>query len=177
MPDETITPEPTHEPPSTATDTPEVQPGPIGTQLRARDIGLAAIVFTATLILLVGTTGLLQRGASSANSASPGPASSPAQASAGESPGGSPTTPLGSPRAAPSMDGSSGPPGDPVLVGAGDIGDCETSGDEETAKLLDAIPGTVFTAGDNAYKEGTADQFRDCYHPNWGHHRDRTRPA
>lgn len=65
-----------------------------------------------------------------------------------------------------------------VLVGAGDIADCpDTSGAEATAKLLDAIPGTVFTAGDNAYEEGTAEQFAKCYDPTWGRHKARTRPA
>lgn len=68
--------------------------------------------------------------------------------------------------------------GDPVLVGAGDIADCaDLSGAEATAKLLDAIPGTVFTAGDNAYEEGTAEQFAKCYGPTWGRHKARTRPA
>jgi hypothetical protein len=49
--------------------------------------------------------------------------------------------------------------GDPVLVGAGKIGSCESSGDEATAKLLDVIPGTVFTLGDNAYQNGTAAEY------------------
>jgi hypothetical protein len=40
-------------------------------------------------------------------------------------------------------------PGSVVLVGAGDIADCGSSGDETTAALLDAIEGTVFTLGDN----------------------------
>jgi acid phosphatase type 7 len=65
-----------------------------------------------------------------------------------------------------------------VLVGAGDIADCsDISGAEATAKLLDAIPGTVFTAGDNAYEEGTAEQFAKCYDPTWGRHKARTRPS
>src|SRR5881628_1990848 len=64
-----------------------------------------------------------------------------------------------------------------VLVGAGDIADCDSRGDEETAALLDAIPGTVFTAGDNAYGSGTAEQFARCYDPTWGRHKARTRPA
>ena len=64
-----------------------------------------------------------------------------------------------------------------MLVGAGDIADCTLEDDEATAKLIDAIPGTVFTAGDNAYPEGTAQQYRDCYGPTWGRFRDRTRPA
>lgn len=64
-----------------------------------------------------------------------------------------------------------------ILVGAGDIASCSSTGDEATAALLDTIPGTVFTAGDNVYPSGTADEFRACYAPSWGRHRDRTRPA
>src|SRR5260370_40276743 len=46
--------------------------------------------------------------------------------------------------------------GDAVLVGAGDIVDCaDLTGAEATAKLLDKIPGTVFTAGDTVYPDGT----------------------
>ena len=67
---------------------------------------------------------------------------------------------------------------DPVLVGAGDIADCKTlSGAAKTAALLDQIPGTVFTLGDNAYESGTPQQFADCYGPTWGRHKARTRPA
>ena len=66
---------------------------------------------------------------------------------------------------------------DPVLVGAGDIASCGVNGDEQTAALLDAIQGTVFTAGDNAYNDGTAAEYRDCYHPSWGRHRARTKPS
>jgi hypothetical protein len=65
-----------------------------------------------------------------------------------------------------------------VLVGAGDIADCaDLSGADATAKLLDGIPGTVFTAGDNAYEGGTAEQFANCYHPTWGRQKARTRPS
>ena len=66
---------------------------------------------------------------------------------------------------------------DPVIVAAGDIGDCATTGDEATAVLLDGIPGTVAALGDTAYPSGTAANFRDCYAPTWGRHRARTRPA
>jgi hypothetical protein len=66
--------------------------------------------------------------------------------------------------------------GDPVLVGAGDIGLCGSSSPRKTAELLDRIPGTVFTAGDNAYSNGSAEDFQYCYGP-WGRHRARTRPA
>ncbi len=65
-----------------------------------------------------------------------------------------------------------------VLVGAGDIASCENlAGAEATARLLDGIPGTVFTAGDNAYSSGTRRQFADCYAPTWGRHKARTRPS
>ncbi|MGH2592257.1 MAG: metallophosphoesterase family protein, partial [Anaerolineae bacterium] len=66
---------------------------------------------------------------------------------------------------------------DPVLVGAGDIASCSSSGDEATANLLDTIPGTVFTAGDNVYESGTATEFANCYDPSWGRHKSRTRPS
>ncbi len=72
---------------------------------------------------------------------------------------------------------STAPPA--VLVGAGDIADCASDGDEATAALLDAIPGTVFTLGDNVYENGTASEFASCYDPSWGRPsvRERTRPA
>jgi hypothetical protein len=77
-----------------------------------------------------------------------------------------------------------GPPGEgaagasiAVLVGAGDIATCSSWADQRTARLLDDIGGTVFTAGDNAYPRGTLWQFRHCYAPSWGRHFDRTRPA
>lgn len=60
-----------------------------------------------------------------------------------------------------------------VLVGAGDINMCGQPGAATTAAILDRIPGTVFTAGDNAYMKGTKGDF-DCYHRTWGKHRSRT---
>ena len=64
-----------------------------------------------------------------------------------------------------------------MLVGAGDIADCSSNGDEATANLLDTIDGTVFTLGDNAYESGTAAEFQRCYDPTWGRQRDRTLPV
>jgi calcineurin-like phosphoesterase family protein len=64
------------------------------------------------------------------------------------------------------------------LTGAGDIAECHWDrGDVATAKLLDTLPGTVFTTGDNVYPNGTARQYADCYHPTWGRHKARTRPS
>jgi hypothetical protein len=64
-----------------------------------------------------------------------------------------------------------------VVVGAGDIATCPGSGDEATSALLDSIPGTVVTLGDNAYDRGSPQEFVACYDPSWGRHRARTRPA
>jgi acid phosphatase type 7 len=77
---------------------------------------------------------------------------------------------------------STGATSDAVLVGAGDIAGCYDTGAPyrtslETAALLDAIPGTIFTLGDNAYPNGATADFAKCYAPTWGRQKARTRPA
>src|SRR5437763_1486644 len=69
------------------------------------------------------------------------------------------------------------PPTTFVLVGAGDIADCTTDGASLTASVLDNVPGTVFTVGDNAYPSGATADYTNCYAPTWGRHKARTRPA
>jgi hypothetical protein len=69
-----------------------------------------------------------------------------------------------------------------TLVGAGDIADCSitdtAAAAEATARLIDRMSdATVFTAGDNAYFNGTAEEFRNCYGPRWGRFRNRTYPS
>jgi acid phosphatase type 7 len=64
-----------------------------------------------------------------------------------------------------------------VLIGAGDIGVCGSTGAAATGRLLGREPGTVFAAGDIAYPEGTAEEFQKCYDPVWGHVKERTRPS
>jgi len=64
-----------------------------------------------------------------------------------------------------------------VLVGAGDIASCGLTADTATSKLVAAVPGTVFTAGDNAYESGSTAEFADCYDPTWGAFYDRTYPT
>ena len=88
--------------------------------------------------------------------------------------------------------GWSPPAGRAMLVGAGDIAECYTgvlpvlrraraqarhSDAAATARLLDRIPGTVVTLGDNAYPNGSPFDYAACYDPTWGRHRARTRPA
>ena len=71
----------------------------------------------------------------------------------------------------------------PMLVGAGDIALCNDGQDkyaEATAQLLEALSeALVFTAGDNAYQDGTWEQFIDCYDKSWGRKdiKARTLPA
>jgi hypothetical protein len=66
---------------------------------------------------------------------------------------------------------------DAVLVGAGDIADCDNlASAEATAKLLDQIPGTVMAVGDLAYPNGTKENFA-CYDRTWGRAKTRTRPS
>ena len=70
------------------------------------------------------------------------------------------------------------PDGSEILIGAGDISDCNNNNDEATAKLLDAnLTGTVFLAGDNAYESGTTTEYNNCYNPTWGRHKARTKPS
>ena len=84
-------------------------------------------------------------------------------------------------RPSPEPSPSAKPPAGDVatLVGAGDIADCDRSEDELTANLVETIPGTVFTLGDNANPDGSRRAFEDCYTPTWGRESilERTRPA
>ena len=70
------------------------------------------------------------------------------------------------------------PSGSVMMIGAGDISDCNNNSDEATAKLLDAnLNGIVFVLGDNAYEIGSTTEFNTCYNPTWGRHKGRTMPA
>ena len=134
----------------------------------ARQAGLLLVSFIATIAILTGLVAL----ASGRQAASSSPRGVAVASSAPTGSGGSsPSSGAAASPSAPTV------PSDPVLVGAGDIGDCASPGDEATAKLIEGIAGTVFTAGDNAYPDGTAEQFSQCYNPSWGQFRTRTRPA
>lgn len=128
-------------------------------------LALAAVIagLGAVLVLVgirgVGVTGTADASPAVSSAVSP-PASRPA-----------PTTqpavdPLLAPSATPTVR-------DAELVGAGDIGRCDTDADEATAALVERLPGLVFTLGDNAYDSGSVAEFRDCLGPSWGRFRDR----
>lgn len=68
--------------------------------------------------------------------------------------------------------------GEYVLLAAGDIAECSSTGDEVTANLLALSPGAaVVTLGDHAYSNGTAAEFASCYAPSWGRAKARTHPS
>ena len=72
--------------------------------------------------------------------------------------------------------------GEHVLVGAGDIADCRGTAADATAKIVEAVlarsaNALAFTAGDNAYSNGTLEEFRRCYAPTWGRFLERTAPV
>lgn len=136
-------------------------------------------VTVSVFLLLVGAAAVVRR-------VEPSPLPGPGGQTGSASPSGLPSATTGG-GASPSDDPTAGaspgptalvgPTGDPILIGAGDIADCGTDGDEATAGLLDALPGTVFTTGDNVYEDGTPQEFAECYAPTWGRHLARTRPA
>jgi hypothetical protein len=66
----------------------------------------------------------------------------------------------------------------PVLWAAGDIAACDHQGDFLTADLINTVPeATVVTLGDNAYENGSAADYANCYAPSWGQFKGRTRPT
>ena len=64
-----------------------------------------------------------------------------------------------------------------VLIGTGDIARCDGNGDELTARIVDSVlradsaakvHDEVFTLGDNAYPDGSARDYRECFGRSWG---------
>ena len=139
----------------------------------ARQAGLLIVSFIATLAILAGLLAVVS-GRGRATAGSP---SAPAVPAAATGVGGVAIapTPTRATTSSPSIEPTAAT--DPVLVGAGEIGECGPSGDEETARLIDGIGGTVFTTGNNAYPNGTAGQYAMCYGTSWGRFEARTRPA
>src|SRR5690606_39677 len=70
-----------------------------------------------------------------------------------------------------------------VLVGGGDIADCDDlAGARATAELIElvlarATEAIVFTTGDHAYPSGTPTEYAACYAPTWGRFNARTAPT
>jgi|SRR6266853_887698 len=80
-------------------------------------------------------------------------------------------TPAEGPAAEVALSGAS------VLIGTGDIGNCNNPGAALTAKLMDSVlradsaakvHDEAFTLGDNAYPGGSVQDFAECFAPTWG---------
>lgn len=63
------------------------------------------------------------------------------------------------------------------MIGVGDIAQCDDTGDEATARIVDSVlranqaanlETVVFTLGDHAYPEGSDRYLRECFSPSWG---------
>jgi acid phosphatase type 7 len=145
----------------------------------SRQVALGFVAFIATGLILIGLSAVIR----GAGGSEPGPTvetgsnGSVASPGVGASDHGASGEPSASGSGSASSSASPVPSGDPILIGAGDIADCSRDADAATAALLVDQPGTVFTAGDNAYPAGSAGQFADCYGPTWGRELARTRPV
>jgi hypothetical protein len=64
-----------------------------------------------------------------------------------------------------------------TMLAAGDIGLCGSAGVAQTARLVAGLDGGLLLAGDIAYFQGTAANFRDCFDPLWGQFRARWHPV
>src|SRR5687767_8465248 len=131
MSDEPIVPTPAADPDASS------EPEPPGQLPRGRsgvglsDVSLVALVFVATLLLLLGATRLVERGRVEPGPTSHGgigaiPTAGPSAASSGSPAAGPSTSPVTGTPGTPGTPDTSGTPaapptGDPVLVGAGDI--------------------------------------------------------
>ena len=60
-----------------------------------------------------------------------------------------------------------------TMIAAGDIGMCGRAAVAQVANLVATLDGGLLLAGDIAYFQGTAEQFRDCFNPSWGQFRPR----
>jgi calcineurin-like phosphoesterase family protein len=156
----------------------------IDRQAAARQVALLVVVFIATLVLLAGGWAAWNRFRSSASAgASPVAIGSlaPGSSSTGGSSAVGSATPVqsggpGSASRGPST-ATAGPSAATetiVLTGAGDIADCSLRGDQQTSDLLIKQAGFVYTVGDNAYPNGSPNDYASCYAPTWGRVLDRT---
>lgn len=149
-------------------------PGRVEGKDEADDMkGTAQALAIATIV--IGWLGAAGAGAAPQQSPpqTPPPATAPAAPAAPDAPAPAATPPAAQTATLPAAEADTA-----VFVGAGDIAKCEILGGAvATARLLDQIPGTVFTVGDHAYPDGTPEQWQKCYVPTWGRHKARTRPS
>ena len=64
-----------------------------------------------------------------------------------------------------------------ALLAVGDIGSCDSTADEAVAAVAGRLSGTIALLGDNAYPDGSADDYASCFDPAWASLHDRVRPV
>jgi hypothetical protein len=79
--------------------------------------------------------------------------------------------------AASTTPGASAIPVPAMLLAVGDVAFCDSSADEAVARVASSLPGTIALLGDNAYPDGSASDYANCFDPAWGGLRDRLRPV
>jgi hypothetical protein len=85
-----------------------------------------------------------------------------------------PSTAVGSASTGPTPSGS---PEEATLLAVGDIGYCNGLNDDLVGKLAASLPGTIALLGDNAYGDGSATDYANCFNPTWGSLLNRLRPV
>ena len=140
-----------------------------------RTVALGIVAFVATILVLGGLAAVVTRAPASSGSTGPSASDVAASTTAATGSSGASRSPTPTPTPTPSPTPTPAP--DASLVGAGDIAGCDWETDEATAALLDDVDGTIFTAGDNVYPEGSEATYAECFDPSWGRHLDRIRPA
>jgi 3',5'-cyclic AMP phosphodiesterase CpdA len=63
------------------------------------------------------------------------------------------------------------------LIAVGDIANCNSEGDEATARLVDRLRGPILALGDTVYERGSDEEYAACFQPSWGRHKSRIRPV
>jgi acid phosphatase type 7 len=128
----------------------------------AHSPALATAVVIAGFVLTACTNG--------GSAATSRPAAAPAAATASPGVTAGPTMSAG---ASATSDGA----GEVVLIAVGDVGRCDSTGDDETGALAASLPGTVAILGDTAYESGSAAELERCFGESWGVVEDRIRYA
>src|SRR5438093_8409251 len=89
----------------------------------------------------------------------------------------SPSAASASASASPAFESTGTKPPTETLLAVGDVAFCDSSADEAVAAAAGRIPATIALLGDNAYPDGSPEDFAKCFNPAWGSLRNRIRPA
>ncbi|MEX0594539.1 MAG: metallophosphoesterase [Patescibacteria group bacterium] len=63
------------------------------------------------------------------------------------------------------------------ILAVGDIGNCQSTNDDQVADLAKTFDGKILTLGDTVYKDGTVKEFSQCFNPSWQTLKSRIYPS